>query len=185
MIPAKTRYETHNGELLAIIEAFKTWRHYLEGWKHEVLVLTDHNNLCRFMDTKTLSFRQVRLAQELSHYHFWIDYCQGKANAAAYALSRFPQKSQDKKDELRAENGWIFHCLQNSMTNASLAGLSFLSLFSLPLHLHQVLICGMYLLLQLREFWNLFRSKLLSKGPYTVSIGGMRLRLYELQAEDE
>ena len=59
MIPAETRYETHDGELLAIVEAFKTWRHYLEGCKHEVLVLTDHNNLRRFMETKSLSFRQV------------------------------------------------------------------------------------------------------------------------------
>ena len=90
MIPAETRYKTYNGELLAIVEAFKTWRHYLEGCKHEVLVLTDHNNLRRFMDTKSLSSRQVRGAQELSWYHFQIDYCQGKANAAANALSRFP-----------------------------------------------------------------------------------------------
>ena len=60
MIPAETRYETHDGELLAIVEAFKTWRHYLEGCKHEVLVLTDYNNLRRFMDTKSLSSRQVR-----------------------------------------------------------------------------------------------------------------------------
>ena len=30
MILAETRYETHNSELLAIIEAFKTWRHYLK-----------------------------------------------------------------------------------------------------------------------------------------------------------
>ena len=60
MIPAKTRYETHDGELLAIVEAFKTWWHYLESCKHEVLVLTDHNNFRRFMDTKSLSFRQVR-----------------------------------------------------------------------------------------------------------------------------
>ena len=74
MIPAETQYETHDGELLAIVEAFKTWRHYLEGCKHEVLVLTDHNNLCRFMDTKSLSSRQVRWAQELSRYHFQIDY---------------------------------------------------------------------------------------------------------------
>ena len=105
MISAETRYETHNGELLAIVEAFKMWRHYLEGCKHEVLVLTDHNNLRRFMDTKSLSSRQVRWAQELSRYHFRIDYCQGKANAAADALSRFPQRSQDEKEELRAENG--------------------------------------------------------------------------------
>ena len=60
MIPAEMRYKTHDGELLAIVEAFKTWKQYLEGCKHEVLVLTDYNNLCRFMDTKSLSSRQVR-----------------------------------------------------------------------------------------------------------------------------
>ncbi len=74
MIPAKTRYETHNGELLAIIEVIKTWRYFLEDCKHEVLVLTDHNNLQRIMNTKSLSSRQVRWAQKLSKYHFWIDY---------------------------------------------------------------------------------------------------------------
>ena len=60
MIPAETRYETHDGELLAIVETFKTWRHYLEGCKHKVLVLTGHNNLFRSMNTKSLSSRQVR-----------------------------------------------------------------------------------------------------------------------------
>ena len=45
MIPAETRYKTHDGELLAIVEAFKTWKHYLEEFQHEVLVLTDHKNL--------------------------------------------------------------------------------------------------------------------------------------------
>ncbi len=87
MIPAETRYETYDGELLAIVEAFKTWKHYLEGCKHEVLMLTDHNNLQHFMDMKSLSSRQVRWAQELSRYHFRIDYRQGKANGAADALS--------------------------------------------------------------------------------------------------
>ena len=187
MIPAETRYETHDSELLAIVEAFKTWRHYLEGCKHEVLVLTDHNNLRRFMDTKSLSSRQVRWAQELSQYHFQIDYCQGKANTAANALSRFPQRSQDEEDELRAENGRIFHRLQNSLTNASLAGLSLLAslLFFLPSQLHQVLICGTYVLLQLRQFWDGLRGELASKGPYTSSIGGMRLRLHKLQTKDK
>ena len=28
MIPAETQYETYNAELLAIVEAFKPWRHY-------------------------------------------------------------------------------------------------------------------------------------------------------------
>ena len=90
MIPAETRYKTHDCEFLAIVEAFKIWRHYLESCKHEVLVLTDHNNLCCFMDTKSLSSRQVYWAQKLSRYYFQIEYCQSKANAAVDALSRFP-----------------------------------------------------------------------------------------------
>ena len=65
MISAETRYKTHDGELLAIIEAFKTWKHYLEGSQHKVLVLTDYNNLRQFMNTKSLSSRQIRWAQKL------------------------------------------------------------------------------------------------------------------------
>ena len=52
----------HNSKLLAIVGAFKTWRHYLEGCKHKILVLTNYNNFCWFIDTKNLSFRQVRWA---------------------------------------------------------------------------------------------------------------------------
>ena len=54
MIPAETRYETHNGELLAIVKTFKTQKHYLEEF------LIDHNNFRWFMDIKYLSSRQVR-----------------------------------------------------------------------------------------------------------------------------
>ena len=181
MIPAETRYETHDGELLAIVEAFKTWRHYLEGCKHEVLVLTDHNNLRRFMDTKSLSSRQVRWAQKLSRYHFQIDYRQRKANGAADALSRFPQRNQAEKDVLRTENTRILHKLQSSLTNASLSSLS-TSVKLSPLH--RVLICGTYVLTQLQQFWDNIQSELTNKGLYKVSIGGMRLRLAELQESD-
>ena len=45
MIPAKTCYKIYNSEFPAILKAFKTWRHYLKGCKHEILILTDHNNL--------------------------------------------------------------------------------------------------------------------------------------------
>ncbi len=62
MISIETWYKTHNHEFLAIIEAFKTWCYYLKGYKYEVLVLTDHNNLRQFIDTKSLSFCQVRWA---------------------------------------------------------------------------------------------------------------------------
>ena len=55
MISIETWYETHDGKLLAIVEEFKTWRHYMKGYKHKIFVFTDHNNLYHFMDTKNLS----------------------------------------------------------------------------------------------------------------------------------
>ena len=63
------------------------------------------------MDTKNLSSRQVWCAQELSRYHFQIDYCQEKANGAADVLSRFPQRNQAKEDKLRIENTRILYKL--------------------------------------------------------------------------
>ena len=74
MILVETRYEIHNDKLLAIIEAFKTCYHYLEGCKHEILVLTDYNKFHQFMNIKSLSSKQVRWTQKLSCYHFQIDY---------------------------------------------------------------------------------------------------------------
>lgn len=178
MIPAETHYKTHNEELLAIVEAFKTWRHYFKGCKREFFVLTNHNNLYWFMDTKSLSSSQVRLAQELFRYHFRINYCQGKANEAADALSCFSQRSSKEEKVLQAKNTKILHRLQSSLVNASLSGLS---LHPDLLPHHQVLICGTYVLAQLRHFWNSLRGKLANERLYIASIRSMRLRLSELQ----
>ena len=125
MIPAETWYKTHDSEFLAIVEAFKTWRHYLKDYKYKVIVFMVHNNLRCFMSTKSLSSRQVRWAQELSQCYFQIEYCQGKANAATEALLKFLHKSQNEEDKLQAKNGQIFHCLHDSLINANLASLSF------------------------------------------------------------
>ena len=152
MILAETRYKTHDSELLTIVEAFKTWRHYLEGCKHEVLVFTDHNNLRQFIDTKSLSFCQVCWALKLSCYYFQIDYCQKKANGAADAPSRFPKRDNKEEANFQAKNTQILHCLQSSLMNASISGLK-TSFPSLSPH-HQVLICGTYALPPFRRFWN-------------------------------
>ena len=126
-ILAEIRYKTHNSELLDLIQDFKTWRHYLEGYKHEAYILTNYNNLWRFMDTKNLSFCQVWWVQELFRYHFRIDYCQGKINGTTDAFSRFPQRSQAEKDKLQAENTQTLQKLKSSLTNTSLSSLCKLS----------------------------------------------------------
>ena len=42
---AKINYEIHNKELLAIVDSFQEWRHFLEGVVHPVTVYTDHKKL--------------------------------------------------------------------------------------------------------------------------------------------
>ncbi len=119
------------------------------------------------MDTKSLSSRQVRWAQELFQYQFQIDYCQGNANAVADTLSHFPQRSQAEEKTLRDENTQIFHRLQTSLTKASLAGLHLSGHQAANLSpLHQVLICKTHVLPQLISFWTQPRGELAHKGPY-------------------
>ncbi|KAI7299779.1 hypothetical protein KC315_g17470, partial [Hortaea werneckii] len=80
--PAERNYETHDGELLAIVEGFKQFRHYLEGAAHAVQVLTDHNNLKGFMGVKALNGRQARWATFLAAFDFTIEHRAGKLNPA-------------------------------------------------------------------------------------------------------
>ena len=101
-------YKTYNAELLAIVKAFNNLCHYLEDCQYEILVLINHNNLRQFMNAKNFSSRQIYWGQELSRYHFHINYCQGKANKAVDALSRYSQWSRSKKEILQAKNRRIF-----------------------------------------------------------------------------
>ncbi len=56
---------------------------------------------------------------------------------------------------------------------------------SVPSPLYQVLICKIVVVPQLCQFWNTIRNELADKSPYTTSIGGMRMRLPELQDDDK
>jgi len=52
---AELNYDIHDKKLMAIVDAFGTWRIYLEGAKHKVKVITDHRNLLAFTTTKVLN----------------------------------------------------------------------------------------------------------------------------------
>ncbi len=84
---AKESYETHDLELLVIVEAFKQWHHYLEKSTHSVKVLTDHNNLCEFMNIKMLNEQQAQWAVRLAVFDFVIKHRSSKTNLTD-ALSR-------------------------------------------------------------------------------------------------
>ena len=82
MTEAETRYDIHDGELLAIVEAFRHWRHYLEGSRWPAVVKTDHHSLQHFMTKKELNRRQARWAEKLAAFDFVIQYRTGKTNPA-------------------------------------------------------------------------------------------------------
>ena len=68
--------------MLAIVKSFTHWRHYLEGVRYQIVVLTDHANLVWFMTSKELSRRQLRWAEKLAAYDFRVEYRSGKSNPA-------------------------------------------------------------------------------------------------------
>jgi hypothetical protein len=86
--PAERNYDIYDKELLAVIRAFKEWRHLLEGTETPVLLITDHKNLEYFMTTKVLTKRQNRWAVFLSEFNFLIKYRAGGLNGKVDALSR-------------------------------------------------------------------------------------------------
>ena len=81
-------YDVHDKELLAIFEAFKIWRHYLEGSASPIDVVTDHKNLEYFSTTKVLTRRQARWSEYLSQFNLIIRFCPGRLGTKPDALTR-------------------------------------------------------------------------------------------------
>ena len=86
--------------MLAIVDAFKVWRHYCHGAK-TIPVYTDHNNLKYFMEAKTLNGRQARWAAYLSQFDFKVIYRPGSQAGKPDALSR--------RSEYAVEEGEVPH----------------------------------------------------------------------------
>ena len=88
MTPAERNYGILDKEALAVVKALQHWRHWLEGTKIPVEILTDHKNLKHFTKPRILNRRQLRWLDLLSHYNYLISYQPGNHNGAADALSR-------------------------------------------------------------------------------------------------
>ena len=87
MKPAETRYAPHEQELLALVYACATWRHYLHNGQ-PFTVLSDHQSLRFFTAQPLLSSRQARWKDKLAEFDFTIKYIEGPKNIVADALSR-------------------------------------------------------------------------------------------------
>ena len=56
---ANINYGIHDKELLAIVDSFMQWRHFLEGSPNQVTVFSDHQNLAYFQNAHVLNRRQT------------------------------------------------------------------------------------------------------------------------------
>ena len=195
MAPVERNYETHDAKLLAIVEGFRTWRHYFEGAAHTILVLTDHNNLKKFMETTRLSGRQIRWAQELSRYDFKINYRPGSKNPAD-ALSR-PLTNEDAEKELVEQNRKIFDKLQHSLSenNESLLNASCQAVTQSTMcdkenyswhhcmNMFEILIAGIVASSKVKKLWSHISNALYQESPY-ATVCTVIAYLLELQQED-
>lgn len=114
-------YDIYNKELLAIIEALRHQRVYLEGLKYPVDIYSNHKNLLYQNTTKQLNRRQVRQSEIILAYTFKIHYVRGKENGRADALSRRPDYLEGTKPRLGtllAFNREVMTYYQPTISNA-------------------------------------------------------------------
>jgi hypothetical protein len=83
--PHEEHYPTHDLELVAVVHALRTWRHYLLG--NVAHIFTDHKGLKYFFTQPVLNMRQRRLLELINDYELEIHYHLGKAKVVADALS--------------------------------------------------------------------------------------------------
>jgi hypothetical protein len=80
LLPAETRYDTGNRELLAVVHALMTWRHYLEGVPFKLI--TDHEPNTFFKSISPWNDRQARWYQKMARFTFTWVYRKGVLNCA-------------------------------------------------------------------------------------------------------
>ena len=88
LIPAETKYPTHERELLALVKITSKYRHMLLG--KPIIAYTDHRALKFIQSQQFLSARQARWLQALQEFEILIEYIPGELNHLADALSRSP-----------------------------------------------------------------------------------------------
>ena len=102
MNEAELQYDIYDKELLAIIFAFKEWKHYLLGATEPIEVHSDHKNLSYFQEPRDLNGRQARWYEYLQKFNFFIKHIPGTTNLKADILSQLPwyKESVPKHDKV-------------------------------------------------------------------------------------
>ena len=85
--PVERNYDIYDHELLAVIHALKTWRHYLHGSPFPIQVFTNHKNLTYFRKPQVLNCQQARWLLDLADFDLTMIHVPGSHLAGPDALS--------------------------------------------------------------------------------------------------
>jgi len=126
---AERNYPIYDKELLAIVAALETWRHFLKGSALPFIIYSDHRNLLFQKKPEKMTQRLVRWSLFLSEFNFKILYRSGSSNGKPDALSRRPDYSDSPDDSndipftvLRPENFCALACSVSSLNDEILSG---------------------------------------------------------------
>jgi len=101
-------YDVYDKELLAIFEAFKIWRHYLEGSTSPIDIVIDHKNLEYFSTTKIPICRQARWLEYLFQFNLVICFRSGRLGTKLDALTRqwnvYPKRGDNSYTSVNPHN---------------------------------------------------------------------------------
>ena len=82
----KKSWSTYAKEMLAIVEAIRTWRPYILGQKF--YIQTDQRSLKYLLEQRIATPEQQEWVAKLLGYDYEIKYKPSRENSVAYALSR-------------------------------------------------------------------------------------------------
>ena len=99
MNPTEQNYRISNKEGLSIIKGLQHWRHWLEGTKEPVCIITNHHNLEYFKNPHPLNWQQLQWLEQLTHYNYKITYWPRDKNSVADALLQQEQHHPEQPDE--------------------------------------------------------------------------------------
>ena len=94
LLDAERNYAIYDKELLSIIWGLEEWRHILEGIKHKIEILNDHQNLTYFRTAQNLNHHQACWSLYLSRFDFELIHRPGCHSAKPDALSRHVDHKQ-------------------------------------------------------------------------------------------
>jgi hypothetical protein len=113
MNEAKCNYEIYDHEMLAITEALKDWRMYLEGLPQLFKIIINHRNLEFWRTVQNLTCCQACWALLLADYDFVLIYKPGVENSASDRLSRQSHhkvsNAEDNNDQVILSSKHFYH----------------------------------------------------------------------------